>query len=35
MRLSRVIEVAIVAGVLVAVIRSVPDIKRYMKIRRM
>jgi len=35
MRVSTVIEVAIVAGVLVVVIRSLPDLKRYMEIRRM
>jgi hypothetical protein len=35
MRVSRVIEVAIVAGVLVVVIWSLPDMKRYMEIRRM
>ena len=34
MRVSRVIEVAIVAGVLVVVIWSLPDMKRYMEIRR-
>jgi hypothetical protein len=35
MKVSRVIEVAIVGGVLVVVIWSLPDIKRYMEIRRM
>jgi hypothetical protein len=35
MRVSRVVEVAIVAGVLVVVIWSLPDIKRYLEIRRM
>jgi len=32
---TRLIEVAIVAGIAVVVIRSVPEIKRYLKIRDM
>jgi hypothetical protein len=32
---TRVIEVAIVAGIAVVVIRSAPEIKRYLKIRNM
>jgi hypothetical protein len=35
MRVSRVIEGAIVAGALALVIASLPDIKRYMEIRKM
>jgi hypothetical protein len=35
MRVSRVIEGAIAAGVLVLVIKSLPDLKRYLEIRRM
>jgi hypothetical protein len=33
--IKRLIEVALIAGVLALVIQSVPDIKRYLKIRQM
>ncbi len=32
---SRLIKVAIVAAILTAVIQSLPDIKRYLEIRKM
>lgn len=35
MRVSRVIEVAIVVGVLVLVIQGLPDIKRFIEMRKM
>ena len=33
--IKKLIEVAVIAGVLALVIQSVPDIKRYLKIRQM
>jgi hypothetical protein len=33
--LSRVIKAAVIAAVIVVVINSLPDIKRYLKIRQM
>lgn len=33
--IKRLIEAALIAGVLALVIQSVPDIKRYLKIRQM
>jgi hypothetical protein len=35
MRVSKVIEVAVVTGVLVLVIQGLPDIKRFIEMRKM